>query len=298
MMRKMEHFLDDRKSKIEDFKRIFRNKKSSHNKVDIPDGLFVKCEACSELIFKEDLMKQMNVCPKCQTHHKIDAAERLRQTCDAYSFKELYPELSTKNVLDFPGYHDKLTKYQEQTGLKEAFVCGEAKINTIDVAIGVLDSHFMMGSMGSVVGEKVTRLIEYSIEKKLPLIIFSASGGARMQEGIFSLMQMAKTSAALKFHDEAGLLFISVLTHPTTGGVAASFSSLGDINLAERGALIGFAGSRVIKQTINQELPEGFQTAEFQLNHGFVDAVVNRKDLRSTLTQLLRLHERGACDGE
>ena len=289
----MDHFLDDRKSKLDIFKRDVRKKNPDKNKVEIPDGLFVKCDSCKEMIFKEDLDRNLKVCPKCQHHHRITIDERINQVCDSGSFNELFQNIKTRNVLDFPNYLEKVEKYQQITKTNEAFTCGEAKINQKDVAFGILDSHFMMGAMGSVVGEKVTRLIEFSMEKSIPLIIFSASGGARMQEGLFSLMQMAKTSAALKFHDEQGLLFISVLTNPTTGGVAASFSSLGDIIIAESGALIGFAGKRVIKQTINQELPEGFQTAEFQLNHGFVDLVINRKELRETLCNVLRLNERG-----
>lgn len=288
----MEHFLDDRKSKIEIFKKEFRKRSANQNKVEIPDGLFVKCESCEEMIFRKDYETNLKVCPKCSYHFKINAHERIEQICDKGSFIEWFLNLETANALNFPGYLDKVKKYQEANETKEAFVCGEAKINEHKVAFGVLDSHFMMGSMGSVVGEKVTRLIEESMKQKLPLIIFSASGGARMQEGIFSLMQMAKTSAALKRHDDAGLLYISVFTHPTTGGVAASFSSLGDINLAESGALIGFAGSRVIKQTIRQDLPDGFQTAEFQLNHGFVDAVVDRRDIRHKLALLLTLHRK------
>jgi acetyl-CoA carboxylase carboxyl transferase subunit beta len=292
-MSNVENFLEERKSKIEEFKKQFRKKQFTQVKVDIPDGLFIKCEECNELIFKNDLDANYNVCPKCNHHFRITPEVRLEQITDKNSFKEISQTLKTKNVLDFPKYLDKVEKYQEATASNEAFVCGEAKIGGAKVAIGVMNSYFMMGSMGSVVGEKVTRLIEYSTEHKLPLIIFCASGGARMQEGIFSLMQMAKTSAALKYHDEAGLLYISVLTNPTTGGVAASFASLGDIILSESGALIGFAGSRVIKQTINQELPEGFQTAEFQLRHGFVDAIVDRKDMKQTLQKLLAFHKKG-----
>ena len=198
--------------------------------------------------------------------------------------------VTSKNPLSMPEYDQKLSISRKSTGHQEAFVCGQASIQGIQVAVGVLDSFFMMGSMGSVVGEKITRLIEYAIQSTLPVVIFSASGGARMQEGILSLMQMVKTSAALKKLDQVKGLFISVLTHPTTGGVAASYASLGDIIVAEYGALIGFAGARVIKQTIQQDLPEGFQTAGFQLKHGQVDLVVERKNLKTTLIQLLRFH--------
>jgi acetyl-CoA carboxylase carboxyl transferase subunit beta len=292
----MVHFLDDRKSKIATFKREFRNRLTNHTshpkRVDIPDGLFVKCTGCEQLIFSADLKNNLDVCPKCNFHFKLNANERIAQICDTNSFVALFDNIETVNILDFPDYEDKVNKYKKLTNHNEAFVCGEATLNGVPIAVGVLDSHFMMGSMGSVVGEKVTRLIEYSTDQDLPLIIFSASGGARMQEGIFSLMQMAKTSAAIKYHDLKGLLYMSVLTHPTTGGVAASFSNLGDINIAESGALIGFAGSRVIKQTINQELPEGFQTAEFQLNHGFIDLVVNRNQLKETLSKLLIMNQK------
>jgi acetyl-CoA carboxylase carboxyl transferase subunit beta len=210
--------------------------------------------------------------------------------CDPESFQVIDDTLTSKNPLNMPDYDSKLAVSKKSTGQLEAFVGGTAMIQGLPVAIGVLDSFFMMGSMGSVVGEKITRLIELAILKQLPLLIFSASGGARMQEGILSLMQMVKTSAALKHFDQAGGLFISIMTHPTTGGVAASYASLGDIHVAEHGALIGFAGARVIKQTIQQDLPEGFQTAGFQLKHGQVDLVVHRKDLRTTLLTLLRFH--------
>lgn len=286
-------FLDDRKAKIETYQRLVRKKTLEKNKLAIPDGLFVKCTKCNEVLLREQLETSHYVCPKCHYHHKLTADDRIKLICDRKSFEPLFEKLETKNVLDFPGYEEKLEKYQTKSGLIDAFVCGTASIKGIKIALGILDPHFMMGSMGSVVGEKVTRLIEYSIEHRLPLIIFSASGGARMQEGIFSLMQMAKTSAALHYHDQEGLLYISVLTDPTTGGVAASFSSLGDYIIAERNALIGFAGKRVIEQTINQKLPDGFQTAEFQLRHGFVDRVVERSELKGELYRLLKIHERG-----
>ncbi|MFA5542375.1 MAG: acetyl-CoA carboxylase, carboxyltransferase subunit beta [Bacilli bacterium] len=286
----MNNFIDDRQSKVQTFKKDFRKRNLENQKTDIPGGLFIKCEKCNNPIYSEDLDKTLDCCPKCNHHFRISANKRLAITLDNNSFSELFENLATLNPLDFPEYIDKISKYQSQTSEVEAFVCGTGEISEIKVAIGVLDSYFLMGSMGSVVGEKVTRLIEFSTENKLPLIIFSASGGARMQEGIFSLMQMAKTSAALKYHDMAGLLYISVLTNPTTGGVSASFASLGDIIIAEEGALIGFAGQRVIKQTIQQDLPEGFQTSEFQKDRGFVDIITNRRQLKALLSNILRLH--------
>lgn len=288
----MENFLEDRKSKLDRFKKNFRRKKTKASKVDIPDGLFTKCNECNELVFNEDLHANQYVCPNCENHMRISSRIRLEMICDKGSFVESFENIETQNPLDFPGYLEKIEKYQKETKEKEAFVCGVGEIKREKVAIGVLDSFFMMGSMGSTVGEKVTRLIEYAIKNRLPLVIFSASGGARMQEGIFSLMQMAKTSAAIKYHNDLGLLYISVLTHPTTGGVAASFASLGDIIIAEKKALIGFAGQRVIQQTIKQDLPEGFQTAEFQLDKGFVDLVIDRKELKSTLHNILSLHKK------
>jgi len=229
----------------------------------------------------------------CGNYLQLTARKRLETIVDSDSFLEMDQDLRTLNPLAFPGYQDKVESFMNQTGENEAFISGLARIGGEDVAIGVMDSYFMMGSMGSVVGEKVTRLIEVSMEKKLPLIIISASGGARMQEGIYSLMQMAKTAQALARHHEEKLLYISVLTHPTTGGVSASFAMLGDINIAEKDALIGFAGKRVIAQTIKEELPEGFQRADFLLEHGLLDMVVERRHLRDILDRLLKLHERG-----
>lgn len=284
------NFFDDRKTQVENFKRDYRGKDKSGTKVDIPGGLFVKCEKCNEFIFAEDLLSNMHVCPKCHYHFRIKGRERLSFIVDEGSFTEMDTNMKTTNPLNFPEYELKIQKYQQDTNELDAFIGGVGSINQVKVAIGVLDSFFMMGSMGSVVGEKITRLVEHATTNKLPLILFAASGGARMQEGIFSLMQMAKTSAAIKYHSKASLLYISVLTNPTTGGVAASFASLGDIIIAEKEALIGFAGQRVIKQTLREELPEGFQTAEFQLKKGFVDMVIERKDLKETLSQLLLLH--------
>ena len=237
--------------------------------------------------------KSLFVCPNCGNHQPIGAYYRLSLVLDSGSFRELDEELAPQDVLGFPGYTDKLAAQTQKTGLSEAAVTAVGRIGGVAVVAAVLDSRFFMGSMSTAVGERVTRAIEYAAAKKLPLVIFSASGGARMQEGIFSLMQMAKTSAAIERFSAKGGLYISVLTHPTTGGVTASFASLGDIMLAEPGALIGFAGPRVIEQTIGERLPEGFQRSEFQMEHGFVDKVVPRSELRATLIQLLQLHAGG-----
>lgn len=287
----MDNFLDQHRLKVESFKEIYRNKSDVSIKINIPEHLFVKCNSCNELVYRIDLEKNYYVCPHCSTYFTLSARNRLEMSIDDNTFQELDAYLMTKNPLSFEGYLDKIQTYQEKTDEIEAFIGGVATIYNHKVAIGALDSSFMMGSMGSVVGEKVSRLAEYATKNKLPLILFSASGGARMQEGIFSLMQMAKTSAVLQKHSEAGLLYISVLTHPTTGGVAASFASLGDINIAEEGALIGFAGQRVIKQTIRQDLPLGFQTAEFQLEKGMIDLVVKRSEMKRTLVKLLKFHQ-------
>jgi acetyl-CoA carboxylase carboxyl transferase subunit beta len=233
------------------------------------------------------------VCPKCAYHFRLTARERLEITLDPESFHEFDAELEPKDILAFPGYGEKLAKAQEQTGLKEAVVTGTGTIGGHQVVIAVMDTHFIMGSMGTVVGEKVARAAEQALERRVPFVTFAASGGARMQEGILSLMQMAKTAAAVGRLDRAGLLYLSVLTDPTMGGVSASFAFLGDIILAEPGALIGFAGPRVIEQTIRQKLPEGFQRAEFLQEHGFVDKVVPRSQLRQTIITILDLHARG-----
>ena len=286
----MNDFLTERKKKLEDFKRNVRKKTTTYEPIDIPDGIFIKCDQCGAAIYEKTLITNHYICPYCDYHFRMGAKKRLDMIVDEGSFTEIDEKLSSVNPLNMPDYEEKLAIGKKLSDMEEAFLSGTATIVKINVAIGVLDSQFMMGSMGSAVGEKVTRLIEYATDKKLPLIIFSASGGARMQEGILSLMQMTKTSAALHYFDEAGLLYISVMTNPTTGGVAASFASLGDINIAEHSSLIGFAGARVIKQTIRQDLPEGFQTDQFQLDHGMVDLVVHRRDLRKTLYKLLSLH--------
>lgn len=254
----------------------------------------LSCPKCGRELLKKQVADTLFVCPVCGHHLPIGAYHRLHMILDPGSFRELEEKISWHPV-EFPGYPEKLRAAQQKTGLSEAVVTACGTICGISCVVGVLDSRFMMGSLSTVVGEKLTRAIEYSTRKKLPLILFSASGGARMQEGIFSLMQMAKTSAALAQFSEKGLLFISVLTDPTTGGVTASFASLGDIILAEPGALIGFAGPRVIQQTIGETLPDDFQRAEYLEQHGFVDAVVPRVKLRDTLGRLLRLHQKGGC---
>jgi len=292
-------FISERKVKLEDFKKNVRKKSTTYQPIDIPDGLFVKCDQCGAAIYEKNLEVNHLICPFCEFHFRMGYKQRLDLTVDQGSFLELFSNISSTNPLDMPDYLDKLKIGKKLSNLNEAFICGTATIVNIKTAIGILDSNFMMGSMGSAVGEKVTRLIEYATDENLPLIIFSASGGARMQEGILSLMQMAKTSAALNYYDKKGLFYISVMTNPTTGGVAASFASLGDINIAEKSSLIGFAGARVIKQTIRQDLPEGFQTDAFQLKHGQVDLVVHRKDMRKTLFKLLQLHDkRGVTNGK
>lgn len=257
---------------------------------NVPDGLYMKCPACHEMVLTEDIYLNHHVCPKCGKYLKMDAHKRMDMIFDTGTFEEWDTDMEVSNPCDFEGYEDKIYKLKKSTGLDEAVVTGTGKIGGIEVAAGVCDTRFLMGSMGHIVGEKLTRAIERATKKSLPLIIFTCSGGARMQEGMVSLMQMAKTSAALKKHDKAGNLYITVLTDPTTGGVTASFAMLGDIILAEPGALIGFAGPRVIKQTIGQELPKGFQRAEFLLEHGFVDAIVTRPELKETLTKLLKMH--------
>lgn len=262
--------------------------KESLDEAQIPDGLFEKCEKCNEIVYCEDVVANYYICPNCGIYFRISPRTRLSMVLDKESFQEWDKELPVSDPLNFPGYKQKLQHLKVLTNLDEAVITGEGKINDAPVAIGVMSSKFLMGSMGAVVGEKLTRMIEEATKRRLPVIIFCCSGGARMQEGIVSLMQMAKTAQALKKHDEAGLLYVSVLTDPTTGGVMASFAMLGDVILAEPGALIGFAGPRVIEQTIGQRLPEGFQKAEFLLEHGFVDKIVKRNKLKQTLSMLVK----------
>lgn len=260
-------------------------------KRDMPEGLWHKCNHCGETLYVKDLERNLKVCEKCGFHFRLSASERIGFTLDENSFEEWDAQVSSLNPLEFPGYEDKIREAQEKTGLKEAVVTGKGTIEGQEVAIGIMDANFIMASMGSAVGEKLTRMMERALEQKLPVVVFSASGGARMHEGILSLMQMAKTSGAVAKLNEAGLLYISVLTDPTTGGVTASFASVGDINIAEQGALIGFAGPRVIEQTIRQKLPTGFQKAEFHLQHGFVDMVLHRAELKQVLADLISLHQ-------
>lgn len=266
-------------------KRTFYDKK-----INIPEGKWIKCSNCNTIIYKDELENNNNICINCNYHFVISSKKRIEQILDENSFIEMFKDIKSINPLDFPDYDKKLEDNKNKSSLEEAVVTGYGLINSKKVCIAIMDSNFMMGSMGKVVGEKITYSIEKAIELKLPIIIFCASGGARMQEGIVSLMQMAKTSAAVKKLNKAGNLYISVLTDPTYGGVTASFASLGDIILAEPNAMIGFAGPRVIKQTIGEDLPEGFQTAEFLLEHGFVDKVVNRKEMKDTLYKLLLLN--------
>lgn len=253
----------------------------------IPDGLFSKCDKCNEIIYSEDMIDNYYICPHCNHYFRIHPRTRLSMILDKGSFVEWDETLDISDPLSFPGYREKLEHTKILNNLDEAVVTGRGTINERQVAIGVMAATFLMGSMGYVTGEKITRLIERATKEKLPLIIFCCSGGARMQEGIISLMQMAKTSQALRKHDEEGLLYISVLTDPTTGGVMASFAMLGDVILAEPNALVGFAGPRVIEQTIGQKLPEGFQRSEFLLEHGFVDKIVKRNKLKQTLSTLV-----------
>lgn len=258
----------------------------------IPNGMWVKCSKCGSILYKNDVQDNLKVCPKCNGHLRMNANERIKMIIDEGTFEEFDVNMSADNPLDFDGYEEKIKSMQEKTGLKDGVVTGRGFIHGQNTVIAVMDSNFMMGSMGSVVGEKITRAIEKATEEKLPVIIFTTSGGARMQEGMFSLMQMAKTSAALSRHDENGLLYISVLTDPTTGGVTASFAMLGDIIIAEPKTLVGFAGRRVIEQTINEKLPEDFQTSEFLFKHGFIDKIVERKKLKEVLGKILEMHAR------
>lgn len=263
----------------------------------VPQGLWMKCPKCGEMIYKEDVVGASYVCPKCGGYFRMKAKTRIKLVADKDSFQEWYTDFPLCNPLDYPEYEEKLVALKEKTHLDEAVCIGEARIENSPVVLGVCDARFLMGSMGHTVGEKITGAFEEATKRKLPVVLFCCSGGARMQEGIVSLMQMAKTSAAVKKHSDAGLLYIPVLTDPTTGGVTASFAMLGDIILAEPGALIGFAGPRVIAQTIHQKLPEGFQKAEFLVEHGILDGIVKREDLKQTLSGLLKLHERqkGYC---
>lgn len=263
---------------------------SNNAKSDVPEGIMTKCPECKNIILTKDLINLLKVCPKCDHHLRMTAMERVEILFDTDTFVSIDNHLKTENPLEFPAYTEKVEQDAKRTGLNEAVLTGTGKINGNEVAIAIMDSYFRMGSMGSVVGEKITRAIEKATELEVPMLIFTASGGARMQEGVLSLMQMAKTSVALNRHAEKGLLYISIMTYPTTGGVSASFASVGDINIAEPKALIGFAGRRVIEQTVREKLPENFQTAEFLLEHGQLDMVVHRMDMKEKLSKILRLH--------
>lgn len=265
--------------------------KRNVNRVDIQVGKWVKCTKCKEILYKEDVKNNANICPNCGAYFRMHINRRLESIIDEGTYKRFDLNIENCNPLGLEDYPTKLERLRQKTNLEEAVACGTGKIEGEDVVICIMDSGFLMGSMGTVVGEKITYAIEKAIELKYPLIIFSVSGGARMQEGIMSLMQMAKTTAAISKLNEAGGLYISVLTDPTYGGVTASFASIADIVLAEPGAMIGFAGQRVIEQTIGESLPEGFQTAEFLLEHGFIDKIVERRELKHTLYKLIKFHK-------
>lgn len=276
-------------------KERFNDDKSDKNKnekadVAIPKDLLFKCPRCGNVMYMEDFEKNRKVCMNCGYHARLTWQERIKLTADKDTFKEFDKDMQSLNPIDFPEYEEKIAALQKKCGTKEAIVTGECLIHGYRAVIGIMDSNFMMASMGSVVGEKITRAFEYATEHKLPVILFTASGGARMQEGIVSLMQMAKTSGAVARHSQAGQLYITVMTDPTTGGVTASFASLGDIIIAEPKVLIGFAGRRVIQGTIKQQLPDDFQSAEFLQEHGFVDMIVDRMNMRKRLARILKIH--------
>ena len=256
-----------------------------------PEGLWLKCPKCGEVVYRDDVKAHGYVCPKCEGYFRIGTRTRIRMVADQGTFQEWFTDLETENPLEYPGYEEKIADLQEKTKLHEAVTVGKCMVNGLETVLGVCDARFLMGSMGYVVGEKITRAFERATEEKLPVVLFTSSGGARMQEGIVSLMQMAKTSAAIRKHSEAGLFYLPVLTDPTTGGVTASFAMLGDVILAEPGALIGFAGPRVIAQTIGQKLSEGFQRAEFLVEKGIIDGVVERQELKETVWKLLNIHQ-------
>lgn len=266
------------------------NESTAQERPVVPEGMFIKCKKCHTMVYAADLKECLYVCPKCGYYHRIPAYERLNMILDEDSFEEWDSEMEQVNPLNFPEYEEKIQALKLELEMDEAVVTGRGEIHGETTAIAVMDARFMMASMGSVVGEKITRAIEKSTEFELPLIIFTCSGGARMQEGMISLMQMAKTSAALERHHDAGLPYFVVLTDPTTGGVSASFAMLGDVILAEPEALIGFAGQRVIEQTIGQKLPKDFQRAEFALKHGLIDAIVERTELKKVLADMILMH--------
>ena len=262
-------------------------------KSDVPEGIMTKCPSCKKIMYTKELLKNLKVCLNCGHHFPMNSRERLESFIDEGSFVEFNESMISKNPLNFPDYLEKLEKDREKSKINEAVVTGIGTVNNNKVVLAIMDASFRMGSMGSVVGEKITQAIEKADELNLPFIIFTASGGARMQEGALSLMQMAKTSVALKKFSNNGGLIISIMTHPTTGGVSASFASLGDFNLSEPGALIAFAGRRVIEQSIREELPEDFQTSEFLLKHGQLDAIIHRTELVEKITNILEIHQPG-----
>ena len=273
---------------------LFRDRedrKQEKKEPSAPEGLWLKCPKCGEVVYRDDVKAHGYVCPKCEGYFRIGTRTRIRMVADTGTFQEWFTDLETENPLEYPGYEEKIANLHEKTKLHEAVTVGKCMVNGLETVLGVCDARFLMGSMGYVVGEKITRAFERATEEKLPVVLFTSSGGARMQEGIVSLMQMAKTSAAIRKHSEAGLFYLPVLTDPTTGGVTASFAMLGDVILAEPGALIGFAGPRVIAQTIGQKLPEGFQRAEFLVEKGIIDGVVERQELKETVWKLLKIHQ-------
>lgn len=285
----METLFKKRQERLNIFRRL-RNQEIVSPKKEIPDHLFTSCPYCHANLVTAQLAKNLYVCPQCAHHFRLSARQRINMVIDEGTFKECDKYAQTVNAHEFNGYQEKLKLAYQKSDLLEGVVTGYGKIAKQDVCIAVMDSNFMMGSMGHVVGDKITRLIETAAKKRFPLIIFCTSGGARMQEGIISLMQMAKTSQALERYKKAGNLYISVLCDPTTGGVSASFAMLGDIIIAEPKALIGFAGKRVIEKTINEQLPDDFQTAEFLMEHGFLDMIVNRMEMKAILGKLLKIH--------
>ncbi|MFC3040098.1 acetyl-CoA carboxylase, carboxyltransferase subunit beta [Virgibacillus xinjiangensis] len=272
-------------------KRKYASMPSEQAKTDVPAGLMQKCDGCHKIFYRKEMKKNLNVCPNCGFHHQLTAWERIDTLFDEGTFEEWDHQLVSTNPLNFPEYEEKLEKDRKKTGLNEGVVTGKGSLDGQPTAFAVMDASFRMGSMGSAIGEKIARAVENAREQSLPFIIFTASGGARMQEGVLSLMQMSKTSVAIQRFSDAGGLMVSVMTHPTTGGVSASFASLGDYNFAEPGALIGFAGRRIIEQTIREKLPDDFQTAEFLLKHGQLDQVVPRHEMKSLLKTLLAIHQ-------
>lgn len=266
-------------------------RRKNEKAADMMIGKWVKCDKCKEIIYKEELHQNLSVCPNCGKHFRLSARRRIKQIIDEGTFEEIGKGITTNDPLQFEGYLKKVEGLKEKIKMEEAVKCGICEIEGEKTVLAVMDGNFLMGSMGYAVGERITLAVETAIENKLPFVIFCVSGGARMQEGMISLMQMAKTSAAIAKLKETGLFYLSILTDPTTGGVTASFASLGDIILAEPKALIGFAGSRVIEQTIKQRLPEGFQSAEFLLEHGFIDKIVERKDMKTIIAKLIKLHK-------